>query len=71
MKFNQEEDDDEEENIPEEESTASFLINDSESESDYRSTLDIPWSEGSTLFEEKVKKKKHGYFKHIFILFSI
>ncbi|KAI9335569.1 ras guanine nucleotide exchange factor domain-containing protein [Pilaira anomala] len=52
MKFNQEEDD-EEENIPEEESTASFLINDSESESDYRSTLDIPWSEGSTLFEEK------------------
>lgn len=52
MKFNKEEEID----IPEEE-TASILLMDSESESDHRSTIDIPWSDGSTLLsiEEKVK----------------
>ncbi|KAI8078401.1 ras guanine nucleotide exchange factor domain-containing protein [Thamnidium elegans] len=50
MKFNK----DDEINIPEEE-TASILLMDSESESDHRSTIDIPWSDGSTLLsiEEK------------------
>jgi len=39
----------------------SILLADSESESDYRSTTDTPWSDGSTLYsiDEKVMLSFH------------